>query len=119
MLEISTVIDNYIAMWNETDKETRRALITQTLTEDATYIDPLMSGEGIDAITEVIGAAQEQFPAHRFTLVGEPEAHHDHVRFTLSLAQDGSEPVAIGVDFATVASDGRLRAVTGFLEPVA
>ena len=27
------------------------------------------------------------------------------------------EPVAGGVDFGTLADDGRLRAVTGFLEP--
>ena len=119
MLDISTVIDSYIAMWNEPDNEARRTLITQTLTEDATYLDPLMDGEGTDAITEMIGAAQQQFPGHRFTLVSEPDAHHDLVRFTWSLAQDGSEPAAIGVDFATIASDGRLRSVTGFLEPAA
>jgi hypothetical protein len=29
------------------------------------------------------------------------------------------EPIAIGVDFATVADDGRMRSVTGFLEPAA
>ena len=33
------------------------------------------------------------------------------------LGADGT-PVAAGVDFATVADDGRLREVTGFLEPV-
>jgi hypothetical protein len=42
------------------------------------------------------------------------------VRFTWSLAAaDGGDPVAIGVDFATVADDGRMRAITGFLEPAA
>ena len=29
------------------------------------------------------------------------------------------DPLAVGIDFGTVAADGRLRAVTGFLEPVA
>jgi hypothetical protein len=37
------------------------------------------------------------------------------VRFAWNLIGAGG-PVAVGVDFATVAPDGRLRAVTGFLE---
>jgi hypothetical protein len=37
------------------------------------------------------------------------------VRFAWTLRGDAG-PVAGGVDFATVAEDGRLRNVTGFLE---
>ena len=58
-------------------------------------------------------------PGHRFTLIAGPEAHHDRVRFTWSLAADGAAPVAIGVDFARLAGDGRMRSITGFLEPAA
>jgi hypothetical protein len=77
-----------------------------------------MSGAGPDEIAAMIAAAQQQFPGHRFELSVGPDAHHDVVRFAWSLAgSDG--PVAAGVDFATVAPDGRLRAVTGFLEPAA
>jgi hypothetical protein len=64
----------------------------------------------------MIAAAQQQFPGHRFALVAGPDTHHDRVRFTWSLSANGGEPVAVGVDFATVAPDGRLRSVTGFLE---
>ena len=39
------------------------------------------------------------------------------MRFTWDLTA-GNGPVARGVDFATVAEDGRLRSVTGFLEAV-
>jgi len=38
------------------------------------------------------------------------------VRFSWSLALDGGEPIVRGLDFALVADDGCLRAVTGFLE---
>jgi SnoaL-like domain len=119
MSDPKAVVDAYIAMWNETDSELRRALIVRTLTEDAGYLDPLMSGEGTDEINAMIAAAQRQFPGHRFTLVSGPDTHHDRLRFTWSLAANGGEPVAVGVDFATVAGDGRLRSVTGFLEPAA
>ena len=31
----------------------------------------------------------------------------------------GGQPVAVGVDFATLTDDGRIRSITGFLEPAA
>jgi hypothetical protein len=66
----------------------------------------------------MIAAAQQQFPGHRFELTMGPDAHNDRVRFAWSMVPDaGGVPVAAGVDFAIVADDGRLRSVTGFLEP--
>jgi hypothetical protein len=109
-------VDTYIAAWNELDPERRRALVGATWADGGTYLDPLMAGEGADGIAAMIGAAQTQFPGHRFVLSAGPDAHNDVVRFSWTLnGTDG--PVAAGTDFATVADDGRLRAVTGFLEP--
>jgi len=115
MTDISTVIHNYIAAWNEADPDRRRAIVGETFADDASYLDPLMSGDGQDGIDAMIGAAQQQFPGHRFELSMGPDAHNDRVRFAWSLVGDGA-PVAAGVDFATVGEDGRLRSVTGFLE---
>ena len=119
MPDTATLVNTYIAMWNEPDDDHRRELVAQTLTEDATYVDPLMAGEGIDQISAMIGAAQQQYPGHRFALHTEPDAHNDRVRFSWSLSPDGGDPIAIGTDFATVSGDGRMRSVTGFLEPAA
>ena len=77
-----------------------------------------MAGDGPGGIATMIGGAQQQFPGHRFELTHGPDLHHDRVRFAWRLVGE-SGPVAAGVDFATVADDGRLRAVTGFLEPAA
>ena len=118
MSATETIVNQYIEMWNETDPQHRHALVAQTVTEDAHYLDPLMQGVGIDGISAMIAGAQAQFPGHRFALISGPDAHHDRVRFTWSLSANGGEPVAIGVDFATVADDGRMRAITGFLELV-
>ena len=116
MRDVQSVVDGYIAMWNEPAEEARRSLVAETLTEDATYVDPLMAGEGVDGITAMIGAAQQQFPGLRFRLHAGPDAHHDRVRYTWQLHGDDGTAIATGVDFATLAEDGRLREVVGFLE---
>ncbi|MHB8531560.1 MAG: nuclear transport factor 2 family protein [Solirubrobacteraceae bacterium] len=116
MSDTQALIEGYISMWNETDAERRRELVAATVSDDASYLDPLMSGEGVPGIDAMIAGAQSQYPGHRFALVSGPDGHHDRVRFSWSLAPDGGEPIAIGHDFATVAADGRLREITGFLE---
>ena len=115
MTNITATVEQYIATWNEADPERRRALAGQVWTDDGSYVDPLMQGRGPDEIAAMIGAAQAQFPGHRFELAFGPDAHHDRVRFAWRLVGDGG-PAAAGTDFATVADDGRLRSVTGFLE---
>ncbi|MEA2340583.1 MAG: hypothetical protein QOG11_660 [Solirubrobacteraceae bacterium] len=120
MTDTTTVVDGYIAVWNETDPARRRELIARTWTEDARYLDPLTAGEGPEGIDAMVAGAQAQYPGTRFELAGAPDAHHDRLRFTWHLRPvDGGDALATGVDFATVAPDGRLRDVTGFLEPTA
>ena len=120
MPEITDVIDKYIAAWNETDATRRLELVTRALAPDATYVDPLMSGQGHKGIDAMIAGAQEQFPGHRFELSFGPDAHNGKVRFGWRLyGPDGGAPVAAGADFGALAGDGRLDSVTGFLEQAA
>ena len=116
MTDVDLVIDRYIAIWNETDPARRRDLIAQTWTEDASYLDPLLSGDGRDGIDAMVRGVQERFPGHRFRRTGAIDAHHDRVRFSWELAAEGEPPLVAGVDFGVIAPDGRLRAVTGFLD---
>jgi SnoaL-like domain len=117
--ELNSLVHRYIEAWNETDAARRRELVSRTWSDDGTYLDPLMSGAGHDAIDAMIAGAQEQYPGHRFELSFGPDAHNDRVRFAWRLYGRDGEPVAAGVDFGALADDGRLRSVTGFLEPPA
>jgi hypothetical protein len=120
MTDVSTVVDAYIDMWNESDPARRREIIARAWAQDASYLDPHFSGDGPDGIDAMVAAVQEQFPGHRFRLAMGPEAHHDRVRFGWQLVSDASgQAVAAGTDFATLDGDGRLRDVTGFLEAAA
>jgi hypothetical protein len=102
-------------MWNETDPLRRRAVTAATWSREASYIDPLFAADGHEALDALVVAVHEQFPGYRFRLTGAVDAHHDRARWNWELAgPDGSPPAAAGVDFATLAPDGRLRTVTGF-----
>jgi hypothetical protein len=50
MTEVTTVVDGYIAMWNETDPERRRWIIEQTWTDDSTYVDPHAEVDGATGV---------------------------------------------------------------------
>lgn len=119
MKDANAVVDGYIASWNERDPEARLALVAATFADDADYVDPLMSGCGIERIDAIIASAQEQFPGHEFTLANGPDTHNNHIRFSWTLAPVGEEAVAGGTDFARLGDDGRIQSLTGFLDPVA
>jgi len=113
----ATIAERYIAVWNEADQERRRALLAQTWTEDGTYTDPLMHGEGHDQIDALIGAVQQRFPGFRFTLAGSADGYGNHARFSWEFGPEGSDSLIKGTDFA-VLDGGRLRSVSGFLDQV-
>ncbi len=118
MTDPDTIVERYLAAWNERVPEARLALVAATFSHDASYVDPLTSGHGIEGLDAMIAAAQEQFPGLSFRLAGEPDAHGDRLRFSWHLAADGGPAVAGGTDFAVLAEDGRMCSVTGFLDPV-
>jgi hypothetical protein len=108
----------YVAAWNETDPDRRRVLVAALWTEDATYGDPVMQGQGHGGIEGLIAGVQARFPGFRFAVSGRPDGYGDRLRFSWGLGPEGGEAVVQGTDFATLAGDGRLQEVAGFLDRV-
>jgi hypothetical protein len=117
MSSINEAVVNYLGAWNERDPAKRRELIARTWTEDGAYLDAHRHGVGHDAIDGLIGQAQAQFPGYRLRLVSGIEAHNDRVRFSWEAGGAADAPLYLaGTDFAVLAADGRLTAVTGFVD---
>ncbi|MEV6103752.1 nuclear transport factor 2 family protein [Streptomyces sp. NPDC051940] len=111
-------VARYFDAWNATDGEARAKAVAAAWTDDGSYTDPLADVSGHEALAAVIAAAQEQFPGFVFRPLGTVDGHHDTARFSWELvAPDGSAPVA-GSDVITLAGDGRIRTVLGFLDRV-
>jgi|GEM_PF-823611 len=86
-----SIARNYLLAWNETDPEQRAQMLREGWAEDARYVDPIMSGEGRAQIAGLIGAVHERFAGFRFALLGKPDGHGDHVRFSWSLGPAGAD----------------------------
>jgi SnoaL-like protein len=116
MSDFGTVVDRYLATWNETDPARRRAAIDALFADDVRYVDPVASVDGRDALDGLIGAVQQQFPGLVFSPGGPVDAHHEQARFTWNLGEPGGQPLVIGFDVAELAADGRIQRVLGFLD---
>jgi SnoaL-like domain len=117
MTDVTTIASRYIDLWNERTPSRRREILAAHWTDDATYIDPMMSGDGHDGVDALISGVQARFPDFRFQLIGQPNGFGDHVRFSWGLGPEGIDSPIKGTDFAVV-RDGRIRSITGFLDQV-
>jgi hypothetical protein len=117
-MDAAKLVERYLDTWNETDPHARRSAIASVWAEEARYVDPLASVSGHDEISALIGAVQQQAPAHVFRLLDHRvDAHHNVVRFSWELVPAaGGESLAIGFDVAVTEEDGRIGSVLGFLD---
>ncbi len=109
------LIDRYFEAWNETDAGRRRELIAATWTDDAAYVDPLLSGAGHDGIDAMIRTVHERFPRHTFRRTTDVDGFANRLRFSWELTTPDGVSIVNGSDFGVVDGSGRLQAVTGFL----
>ncbi|MFK8907568.1 nuclear transport factor 2 family protein [Streptomyces sp. YS-3] len=115
-----TAVARYFEAWNATGPAEEPAKAVEAAwSEGGTYTDPLADVAGYEAIAAVIAGAHAQFPGYAFRLDGVVDGHHDVARFRWELVSvaDGSAPVA-GSDVVTLAKDGRIASVVGFLDRV-
>ena len=116
MNDITTLVQNYLRAWNETDGHARLRAIEDVWTEDGTYVDPVANVGGHTQISNLIAAVQEQLPGLVFRLRNGVDAHHNVARFGWELVPpDGGESVFEGFDVAVI-ENGRIDKVLGFLD---
>lgn len=108
--------DRYVATWNETDPARRRAGIAAAWAPSGTYRDPVMASDGPAGIDAMLAGVQARFPGFVLKRTSRVDAHAGGLRFTWSLGPASGPTVVEGVDFCTLAPDGRLASVVGFID---
>lgn len=108
------VVDTYVAAFNEPDRAARLALLDQSFTPEAHYVDPLADVRGIGAIADMIQGLREQFPDATLQRTGEIDAHHHLLRFSWQATGPDGGTIVAGVDGCVLSDDGRVEALAGF-----
>jgi hypothetical protein len=116
--EITEAYEAYIAAWDTADAGVRRRHLERALTDDATITYPALHCGGYDAIVDNIGRVHEQFPGVHVRQLSEAQEHHGWLRVAWRMLKADGATLLDGIDFAEVASDGRLRRVVGFDDPL-
>ena len=109
---LQQLIDGYLAAWNETDPQARRALLNQVWDANGVYTDPNVHAPGIDALDAFIGGFQASTPGAAFSLSAPVDHHHEHVRFYWVLSVGGQQ--IPGMDYGELSPDGKLIRIVGF-----
>jgi hypothetical protein len=110
----TTVVDTYLATWNETDPAKRAELIDASLGADLWYRDPMLEADGRDAYDSMIAAVQAQFPGLVMSRTSPVDGHRDLVRFNWALGKPGEAPTFAGLDVAKFDGEGKLHRIIGF-----
>jgi hypothetical protein len=110
----TTVVDTYLATWNETDPAKRAELIDASLGADLWYRDPMLEADGRDAYDSMIAAVQAQFPGLVMSRTSPVDGHRDLVRFNWALGKPGEAPTFAGLDVAKYDGEGKLHRIIGF-----
>ena len=118
MTDINGVIADYLATWNAEDEKARAEAAERAFAPGATYVDPLVRASGREDITAVIASVRQQFPGLSFTPGGVADGHHDVLRFDWNLGTPEEPDLIVGFDVVSLAADGRIEQVIGFLDKV-
>ena len=116
MSNIESVVESYIASWNETDPGRRKSALAASCVANASYRDPVMVSDGHAGLDAMLAGVQAKFPGFVLKRISKVDHHNGAVRFSWSLGPAAGPSVVEGVDFCTIAPDGRLASVVGFID---
>jgi SnoaL-like domain len=116
MSNIESIIEKYVASWNETDPARRQSALAASCATDAHYRDPVMASDGQAGLDAMLAGVQAKFPGFVLRRISKVDSHNDAVRFAWSLGPAAGPSVVEGVDFATLSTDGKLANIVGFID---
>jgi hypothetical protein len=116
MSNIESVVESYIASWNETDPGRRKSALAASCAANASYRDPVMVSDGHAGLDAMLAGVQAKFPGFVLKRISKVDSHNNAVRFGWSLGPAAGPSVVEGVDFATLSSDGKLASIVGFID---
>ncbi|HYI05693.1 MAG TPA: nuclear transport factor 2 family protein, partial [Reyranella sp.] len=85
MSNIESVVESYIASWNETDPGRRKSALAASCAANASYRDPMMVSDGHAGLDAMLAGVQAKFPGFVLKRISKVDSHNNAVRFAWSL----------------------------------
>ena len=115
-VQLESVVESYVASWNETDPGRRKSALAASCAANASYRDPVMVSDGHAGLDAMLAGVQAKFPGFVLKRISKVDSHNNAVRFAWSLGPAAGPSVVEGVDFATLSTDGKLASIVGFID---
>ena len=110
---ISTAMQHYLRMWNETDPSAIRGHLDLAVSEDCLWVDPQNAHVGRDALEENVRKLRARFPTAELALGSNVDSHNRRFRYEWVIKVDGKLLIR-GFDVATLAENDLIERVDGF-----
>ena len=85
MSNIKSVVESYVASWNETDPGRRKSALAASCAANASYRDPVMVSDGHAGLDAMLAGVQAKFPGFVLKRISKVDSHNNAVRFAWSL----------------------------------
>lgn len=113
MSNLTSVVNRYMAVWNEPDPTIRRKRIQELWPEDGATCHRLLDARGYDAIEARVREAHEKWVrdgGYVFRARPNVVGHHNVAKFNWEMIPaKGGEIAAIGFDFFVLTDDERIQ----------
>ena len=112
-IDIVSLVEEYIAAWNEPDPSVRLDLLDTVWQDEGAYTDPVSHATNRAGLDVIIEGFLGDNPGAKFTIKGNIDHHHGYIRFywLLRLADGAEIP---GMDYGEASPDGKLVKIVRF-----
>jgi hypothetical protein len=120
MIELDDFIARYVATWNESDADIRRAHIEGLWSEQASLFNRVSEYHGLPGIEQAVKRSYDLFVARGFQFRprGDPANHHNAVRFSWDMITADDKVDSVGMQFLVLDENGQIRLDYQFIEGV-
>lgn len=135
MSNVGTLVDRYVAIWNEPDAGRRRQAVAGLWSEDGLHllqppqstrdaagalaVDAVFQARGHEELEARVTRAYEEFVAsggYSFRSRGEGTRLGDAVKFRWEMVSGSGDVAGVGLEFLILSADGRIRIDYQFIE---
>jgi len=109
------IIETYLRFWNAEEPE-QRAIAATLFTDDVEYHAVPAVVTGVDALVAFRREFVDAMGAAQYRAREAADHHHDRIRLPWEIVLANGTSFAAGTDVLDVAGDGRVRAISAFLD---